>query len=140
VAMADNVKIVDDTEATRVAAEFSDLFFFKQDKEAAAKLLAPDMVLREAAGLPYGGTYHGVDGFEEMVRKLHDLFDIEFRAEYRDAGDVVLDIAWLTMTARKTGKVLETQVVELWAIENGLVKSIDVFYHDTKAIADIAGV
>jgi len=140
VAHAENVKIIDDTEATRVVAEFSDLFFFKKDKEAAAKLLAPDMVLREAPGLPYGGIYKGVDGFEAMIHKLHSLFDIDFRAEYRDAGDVVLDIAWLTMTSKKTGKVLETQVCELWAVENGLVTSIDVFYHDTKAIADIAGV
>jgi ketosteroid isomerase-like protein len=137
-ALADGVKIIDDTEATRVVAEFSDLFFFKKDKEAASKLLAPDMVLREAEGLPYGGVYNGIDGFEAMTHKLHDLFEMQFTAEYRDAGDVVLDDARLTMTSRKTGNVLQTRVIELWAVQDGLVKSIDVFYHDTKAIADLA--
>lgn len=137
-ALAENVKIIHDTEATRVVAEFSDLFFFKKDKAAAAELLAPDMVLTEAAGLPYGGVYHGIDGFEAMTKQIHDLFELEFTAEYRDAGDVVLDEAWLTMTSRKSGRVLETRVVELWKVKDGKVTSIDVFYHDTAAVAALA--
>ncbi|WP_327241856.1 nuclear transport factor 2 family protein [Streptomyces sp. NBC_01320] len=140
-ALNDNIQNLSATDNVRVVAEFSDLYFFKGDKEAAFKLLADDCVTVEAEGLPYGGEWKGADGFDRMIGHITDLFESTvntFHVKYRDAGDVVLADADLNMRNRRTGKVLPMRVIELWHVVDGKIKRIEVFYQDTKAVSDHA--
>ncbi|MET8219827.1 MULTISPECIES: nuclear transport factor 2 family protein [Streptomyces] len=140
-ALNENIQNLSATDNVRIVAEFSDLYFFKGNKEAAFELLADNFVAVEAEGLPYGGDWHGADGFDRMIGQITDLFESTvntFHVKYRDAGDVVLADADLNMRNRRTGKVLPMRVIELWYVVDGKIEKVEVFYQDTAAVTEHA--
>jgi len=53
--------------------------------------VSPEMVVREPSSLPFGGTYIGLDSFEEFypaVRKFYDFSRFELQQVYGDGDDV----------------------------------------------------
>jgi hypothetical protein len=52
---------------------------------------SPEMVVREPSSLPFGGTYKGLDAFEEFypeVLKFYDFSKFELQQVYGDGDDV----------------------------------------------------
>ena len=108
------------------------------DLDGAFSVLHPDVTLREAEGLPYGGTYRGRDGVASLAEKTFAVFEQEFREiEFIDGGDRVvarLDLVW---TARATGKSFEVPIVDVYQFRDGLISDLDVYYKDSKAVAAV---
>jgi uncharacterized protein len=94
-----------------------------------SKLLAalhPEVVVREPAYLPYGGEYHGPDGFLELQAKAGEILDVS-SLEITDAigeGDRVV----LRMTARFNGAPGEVTLTEHWLVRDGKIVDIEVFW------------
>jgi ketosteroid isomerase-like protein len=109
------------------------------DADRAFKLLHPDVVVHEADALPYSGTYHGVEGFGQMMEQLFGTFDLQInKYEVLDAGDSVIARMEISLTARSSGRSIDMPIVELYRFTDGLISEVDIFYKDTKAVAEIS--
>jgi uncharacterized protein len=103
--------------------------------------LAPNVVVHEANGLPYGGVYHGHAGMGALFQKLVGILD-NFRVVPEDffvSGSVVVAKIRVLGRARATGQTIDMPVLEMWTLDNGLVTEIRPFYWDTAEFQKAAG-
>jgi ketosteroid isomerase-like protein len=106
--------------------------------EPLAPYFASDVVLHQAAALPYGGTWRGHDGMEQFFLamtqawELFDMVDQEFLAT--DGPAVVL--TQVHARARATGRTLDFPILQIVEARRGRITEIRPFYWDTAAIAD----
>ena len=111
--------------------------FLGGDLAGTLALIHPEAVVNEGAGLPWGGDHVGRCGFQSLVAALLGTFDLKIDSyDLLDAGDTVVARMPATFTHRTTGRCLPMPIVELYQLRDGLIWRIDVFYKDTKAIAD----
>jgi hypothetical protein len=121
--------------ATLAAHAFLDAFR-RADSEAMEALLAPDFVLRQADGLPYGGVYRGVEGWRQLLARFGETWSSLVPTVVTLVGEgpqfgVLVDIA---ITAKATGKALNTTIFEFWTMRDGRIAEIRPFYWDTAAV------
>ncbi|HEV7689121.1 MAG TPA: nuclear transport factor 2 family protein [Acidimicrobiia bacterium] len=108
------------------------------DVKTCLALLHPDNVFDEAPGLPFGGDYSGHEGFIRLLKDVGRLFEVKLsEPQVSPAGDCVLVRLTGTFTSRATGRTLETPVVDLYTVRDGKVARVDVFYKDTRAMAQL---
>jgi len=113
--------------------------FIDGDSQRMRSYLAADVVLHEAAVLPYGGDHVGVEGFFSSLQTASSIFDAEaLKWELMDAGDKVILHMLVRLTSRRTGKILEIPVVEIFAFRDGKIIDDDVYYKDASLVADLA--
>lgn len=105
----------------------------KGDLAAMAALLDPEIVVHEAAGLPYGGEYHGPEGMGALLQKLNTVLEgFQVKPEqYFVSGDDVAALIRVTGRGRLTGQAVDMPVMEVWRIKNGRAVMIRPFYWDT---------
>jgi ketosteroid isomerase-like protein len=97
--------------------------------------LDPQLEWRAPESVPWGGTFHGHDGFREFVGKLLDQ-PAEFRREildYLDAGERV--VVLLRQMGRRNGSDTEYDVpeVHIWTIRDGKIVDFEGFF-DTATV------
>ncbi|WP_030676161.1 nuclear transport factor 2 family protein [Streptomyces sp. NRRL B-1347] len=111
---------------------------------------APDVVLHQAAALPYGGTWRGHSGLERFFLAMADTwaeFDIvrqEFLASGGDGGgsggtggrQTVVVHSDIRARARATGRPLAFPILQTITVEEGRIREVRPFYWDTAAIAE----
>jgi ketosteroid isomerase-like protein len=112
------------------------------DFDAVGAMLDPDFVLEEAAGLPYAGTYRGVDGWRALSKAIVATWG-GFRARILEvpgegADTLVVRLA-ISGRSRKTGTPFESTVLELWRFRDGRLREIVPYYWDTHHLATIDG-
>ncbi len=108
--------------------------------DSAAELLAPDCVFDEPRSLPWGGEWVGCDGFIALFTTIREICDVTLRsAVHHDAGDVVVDRMEVVFVSRATGAELDTLVSEMWTIQDGLIRRVDIFLKDTAALLEMLG-
>jgi ketosteroid isomerase-like protein len=111
----------------------------------AQAVLAPDIEVHEADGLPYGGRYRGAAGYADLFRKVSECWEhlpLTDNIEQTvvagpDSGStlvVVLDS--IRSRVRESGIVLDMPLVELLWISGGRISAIRPYYFDTTAISE----
>ncbi|MDT2005821.1 nuclear transport factor 2 family protein [Rhodococcus opacus] len=97
-----------------------------------------DIIIREAAELPYGGEWKGKDGLRALMTKINSLATlIPIDVEIFDLGeDHVITRQTAKLTREGTDKELLVPMVEVYQMEDGKIREIDVYYKDTKAMVD----
>ncbi|MCX5214377.1 nuclear transport factor 2 family protein [Kitasatospora sp. NBC_00240] len=103
-----------------------------------ARCLDPEVVMHQAPGLPYGGTWRGPDGIEEFMAAMSAAWEsLEFLEQRFVVGaDAVVVLNRGRLRARATGRVLETSVMQLITVRDGLITEMHPFYWDTLAVAE----
>ena len=102
-----------------------------------APYFAPDVVLHQAAELPYGGVWRGHDGLGEFFLAMaaswaaFDIVDQRFLAT--DGTAVVLTD--VRARARSTGIELAFPILQTIEFDAGRISEIRPFYWDTAAVA-----
>ena len=110
------------SENVETVREFITSLWIPEKKQSALALLSSELLAREAASLPYGGEYKGVVGFEKLLENVAAVADLEIlRKTFRDADDVVIGDMDVRLTARTNGRSLETRVVELYEVADGMI-------------------
>jgi ketosteroid isomerase-like protein len=105
------------------------------DLPAVLERLHPDVELREPESLPYGGVRHGHAGFTEVLQIMVSLAELEILDHTVHAvDDGVILILEVRFTSRTTGATIDTRVVEVDCVEQGLVCTMELFYKDTHAL------
>lgn len=113
--------------------------FVNGDIEKAVGAFHAECVVHEAESLPHAGDWHGPDGVMKLFVTMGTAFDVKIHHFdiYDCGGDKVLMHAKATFTARATGRSVDTAMMEFHTIQDGKIIYSDVFYQDTKAIADL---
>lgn len=112
------------------------------DFDTIGTMITEDFVCHEAEGLPYGGDYHGLDGWKRLTGRIVAtwaglrLEPIEMLGETEDSIVVRFRLAG---RSRRTGTPFDTTVMELWRFRDGRLAEIWPYYWDTAALAQIAG-
>lgn len=106
--------------------------------------LHEDIVVVQGHGTPYQGTYHGRQGFLDMLHALVSRYEIGQRnLVTHDVGDgdigviVTFDVDF---TARATGRTGTSGNVEIYRFTDGLISHIDIYYKDAPAVAALVDV
>ena len=91
------------------------------DVVAVLGAMADDVVWHEAAGMPYGGVYHGGEAVAENVfgpimRDIPNFAVVP--EEFVGSGDTVAVVVRYTGTGRATGKQLDLPVVHVWNVRD----------------------
>lgn len=90
---------------------------------------APDIEWRTVSGVPFEGTYRGVDEVVAAVRDWTDTFD-EFTTvlkEVIDAGDRVIACHQMRGRGKESGAVVDFTLVQLITIRDGRQITIEDF-------------
>jgi uncharacterized protein len=121
-----------------IAARLLDAFA-AADFETALRIIHPRCVVHEPDAVPYAGDWPGRDGFGRLAAAMADLFEVSFRqrAIIHD-GEVAVMRANVTFTSRATGRAVDTSVVEVYRVEEGLIVEVDVYYKNPEAIRTLS--
>ena len=99
------------------------------------------LVLRVPSSLPFGGDYHGWNGYTDILRAIGAFFsDIKAAGprEFATVGEKVIVMGTLNCKVASNGKSISFPLTDIWELKDGKVVQITAFYYDTKAIADLA--
>ncbi len=111
-----------------------------RDIETMRRLMDPRAKVVEAASLPYGGEYQGVDGFLRLVRRVFTTF-ADIHVDIQDfiaEGEHVAVLATMSGKRKKDGESFEMPIAEIWHVLNGRIMAIRPFYFDTQEINRLA--
>ncbi|HTD72800.1 MAG TPA: nuclear transport factor 2 family protein [Steroidobacteraceae bacterium] len=95
------------------------------DKER--QLFSPDLVIEEPPYLPYGGTYHGYDGFLRLASQAVKFVD--FSSLVLDSLTVEGNLAFAVCRVRLLSGA-EIIATEQWQVENGLAVHCRISWFD----------
>lgn len=103
-----------------------------------APFFAPDVVLYQAAGLPYGGIWRGHAGMERFfitMSAVWETFEIPHQ-EFVVTGPATVVHSQIRARARATGRDLDFPILQLIRIDNNQIAEVRPFYWDTQQIAE----
>jgi len=114
----------------------------RRDARALLGTYADDIVITEAASLPYGGVYHGHHGAARHARgyiatwdHLQSAGDRRLEPLILQAGDRVV-VLWRQKATAVDGRHLDLPVVDVIELRNGKVGSLQMFPADTAKMLD----
>ncbi|MBL0156485.1 MAG: nuclear transport factor 2 family protein [Bryobacterales bacterium] len=109
--------------------------FAKGDVPTVLGSLAADIAWTEAAGFPYGGTYHGptavLDGVFMRLATEWDGY-AAVPSEYVDGGDTVVALGLYSGRYKATGKHFEARFAHVWKVRDGQAYQFEQFVDSLK--------
>ena len=118
------------------------LFKAVEQRDLAGVLSAydPDIVIREAPSLPYGGVYHGLEGalrhasgYAQAWAAVQAPADMATDPVFLDAGEYGV-VLWRQRGSTSDGRKLDMQAVSIYKMRDGKIIESQMFHTDTKAI------
>ena len=114
----------------------------RRDPQALLGTYADDIVITEAASLPYGGIYHGHEGAVRHARAYAATWDhLQTPGDRRmepliwPTGDRVV-VLWRQKATAADGPHLDLPVVDVIELRNGKVGSLHMFPADTAKLLE----
>jgi ketosteroid isomerase-like protein len=117
----------------------------ERDIQPMLEIYSPEVVVREAASLPYGGEYrghrgileHGL-GYVETWDHLQEDEDRRLDAEFVDASDRVF-VCWRQRAHGRDGTRLDLPVVSIYELRDRQVVRAIMHHLDTAALLRFLG-
>lgn len=123
-----------------IVAKYLESLFTKFDYAGLDSVLAADIVYIQAAGLPYGGTYHGLPEMTKMFIKSSECSSMVVVDGWKLSTNSVTKkvVASFTVrsTAKQSGRVLDMAIQESFELRDGKIIGITPFYFDTKTFVE----
>ena len=119
------------------------LFKAVEERDIAEVLAAydPEIVIREAESLPYGGVYQGLAGAKRHVEgaaqtwdRLQPSAERKMDAVFLDAGDYVVALWRLKGLIASSGRKLDLPAVSVYKMRGGKIVESQMFHQDTFAL------
>ncbi len=112
----------------KAGADFSDV----------ASHLHPQVVGRQGPSVPYPGEWRGVAAFERFFALFSETWSsLELTQTQYFEGEAGLAIQMrMRATSVATGKVVDTLVGHFITFESGLIREINVYYHDPVEVGE----
>ncbi|MGW5867049.1 nuclear transport factor 2 family protein [Streptomyces sp. NPDC055239] len=101
-----------------------------------APYFAPDVVLHQAAALPYGGSWRGHDGMTRFFLAMSETWETFEIGEQRflATGETAVVHSQIRARARATGRELAFPILQTITVRGGRIAQVRPFYWDTAAI------
>ncbi|WP_043786581.1 nuclear transport factor 2 family protein [Amycolatopsis rifamycinica] len=112
-------------------------YFTTGDFAPLQSFFAPDFVLHQAEGLPYGGVWRGHDGLERFfaaMSRTWAAFDFVDQTFLATTSPLVV-LTNVRARARATGRALGFPILQTITVAAGRITEVRPFYWDTAAIA-----
>lgn len=112
-------------------------------------VLSPKFTSFQSPDLPWGGDWHGREGFQRWSETMAGYFqglEVLKPKVYQEGsggdGNSVLVRATLTLTVRGSGKMWERPMVQIVEVDRqkGWIGSIRPFYWDVAGLKEVLGV
>jgi hypothetical protein len=102
--------------------------------------VSDSLVMHVPPGLPFGGDYHGWDGYLQVFKELGAFFTglKSGETELASCGNKVIVMTTLSGRIARNGKPISFPITSVWELQDGKAIDIVPFYYDTKAICDLA--
>lgn len=119
------------------------LFKAVEERDIAGVLAAyaPEIIIRDAESLPYGGIHHGLEGAKQHIEgaaqtwnNLQPPAERKMDAIFLDTEDYVIVLWRLKSLAANSGRKLDSPVVSVYKMHSGKIVQSQMFYTDTVAI------
>ncbi|MBW4621293.1 MAG: nuclear transport factor 2 family protein [Cyanosarcina radialis HA8281-LM2] len=119
------------------------LFKAVEDRDIDGVLAAydPEIVIRDAESLPYGGIYRGFEGAKQHINgaaqtwnPLQPATERKMDAVFLDAGDYVIVLWRLRGLAMRSKRKLDLPVASVYKMRGGKIAESQMFYADTVEI------
>ncbi|MBW4551595.1 MAG: nuclear transport factor 2 family protein [Aphanocapsa sp. GSE-SYN-MK-11-07L] len=120
------------------------LFKAVEERDVAGVLAAydPEIVIRDAESLPYGGIHHGLEGAKQHIEgaaqawnHLQSEAERKMDAVFLDAGEYVVVLWRLKGLDVSSSRKLDSPTVSVYKHREGRIVESQMFYSDTVAIA-----
>ncbi|KAM3114127.1 nuclear transport factor 2 family protein [Phormidesmis sp. 146-33] len=102
----------------------------------------PEIVIHDAASLPYGGIHHGLEGAKQHVEgaalawnHLQPEAARKMNGVFLDAGEYVVVLWRLKGLEASSGRTLDTPVVSVYKMRDAKIIESQMFYSDTVTIS-----
>jgi quinol monooxygenase YgiN len=115
------------TEQTRRVVRAIHAASAKGDLEKERQLFSPDLVIEEPPYLPYGGTFHGYDGFLQLAQQAIQFVD--FSSLVLESLTVEGNLGFAVVRVRLFSGT-EIIATEQWRVENGLAVHCRISWFD----------
>lgn len=119
------------------------LFQAVENRDVASVLAAygPEIIIRDAASLPYGGTHHGLEGAKQHIEvaaqtwnHLQPTDERKMDAVFLAAGEHVIVLWRLKGLEVSSGRTLDVPTVSVYRMRDSKIVESQMFYSDTAAI------
>jgi ketosteroid isomerase-like protein len=106
------------------------------DMDAAQRLLAPDVELRDRAESPDPKVYRGREGFAASVSESLESFEeLHFLPEQAfEHGDHVVVVLTMSGRGRASGVPVEERIAHLWAVRDGIATRLQAYTDPADAL------
>jgi uncharacterized protein len=106
-----------------------------EDFGPVAATLHPQIVIIQADSLPFGGQWHGREGFERWMQAFGEAWSSVSATDLRffEHDDTVVVVAQMEATARASGQSFRAPICHVVRIRDGLLMEFQMFYWDTVA-------
>ncbi len=110
--------------------------FFRRDIRAVLHLLHPDVEIRQASEIPWGGSYTGHAEAAAFFGKLVSTITSAVTLEgFIDADDRVVALGRTRGKVNATGKQFDVPIAHVWTVEDGLVTRVEYYIDDPTMLA-----
>lgn len=120
------------------------LFKAVEQRDVAGVLAAydPEIVIRDAVSLPYGGVHYGLKGAKQHIEgaaqtwnRLQPEDQRNMDAVFLDAGEYIVVLWRLKGLEAISRRTLDLPVASVYKMRGGKIVESQMFYSDTVAIA-----
>ncbi|KUJ35900.1 limonene-1,2-epoxide hydrolase [Streptomyces sp. NRRL F-5122] len=115
--------------------------FEENDSSDLVALMSPEVVFHFPTSLPYGGTFHGPEGFLAFYQDIYDHYYETFNYDARtvlDAGSHVI-VPVRARAKAKTGRTMENEHCLLFTVKDGLITEARLYADTAKGRDSIEG-
>ena len=97
--------------------------------------LSPDVVLHQSPDLPFGGDYHGYEGYERWAVAMSSIFDrLEVsEQEFYENEDTVVVVCRFQTRSRSNGSTQDFPMVQVVRVEGETIAEFRPFYWNVPA-------
>lgn len=105
------------------------------DLESALQLVHDDLVFSEPESLVFGGEWIGRQGVRDLMAAISRSYRIRIGPpDVVAAGDQVLARVHGTVSSRATRREAVLDALDLYHVEDGRIRRVEVFYKDSAAV------
>lgn len=111
----------------------------RRDREGVFGAYDKNIVIREAASLPYGGEYHGfqgalehAQGYRKVWDKIQTADEQKMNPTFLDAGDYVI-VLW-RQRAIRGDKNFDSSAASVYKLENGKIIESEMFQDTARVL------
>ncbi|MEV0620581.1 nuclear transport factor 2 family protein [Nonomuraea sp. NPDC050404] len=110
----------------------------KASYDQVAEHLDPEVVLYQAPGLPFTGTWRGRDGMERFLAVFSGLWEsMEFlEQDHWGDDDTVVVRSRVRFRARATGREIDTLILQVVTVRDGRMLECRPVYWDPAAVSE----